>query len=74
MLVLSRKESQTIVIGEDIEVTIVALQGGRVKLAINAPRHVPIRRAELSASSGDPQAPAALTSALAELDPQLALA
>ncbi len=52
MLVLSRKESQSIVIGGDIEVTIVAIQGGRVKLAINAPRHVPIRRAELKPLAG----------------------
>lgn len=47
MLVLSRKESQTIVIGDEIELTVVAIQGGRVKLGITAPKDVPIRRSEL---------------------------
>lgn len=51
MLVLSRKETQTIVIDDDIELTVVAIQGGRVKLGISAPKHVPIRRSELGTSS-----------------------
>ena len=48
MLVLSRKESQTIVIGEEIELTVVAVQGGRVRLGISAPKNVPIRRSEVA--------------------------
>ena len=47
MLVLSRKQSQTIVIGDNIELTVIAVQGGRVKLGITAPRNVSIRRSEL---------------------------
>ena len=47
MLVLSRKESQSIMIGDQIEVKIVAIQGGRVQLGFSAPQDVRIRRAEV---------------------------
>jgi len=47
MLVLSRKVGQTIVLGEGIVVQVVKVQGGRVKLAIQAPASVAIRRGEL---------------------------
>jgi carbon storage regulator len=48
MLVLSRKEKQTIKIGDDVEVTVLRIQGNRVRLAISARREVPIRREELA--------------------------
>ena len=47
MLVLSRKPGESIVIGNDITVTVVAVEGGRVKLGFNAPREVPIHRTEV---------------------------
>lgn len=47
MLVLSRKVGQTIVVGENLVLQIVKVQGGRVKLAIQAPDTVRIRRGEL---------------------------
>jgi carbon storage regulator len=47
MLVVSRKEKQRIVVAENIKVTIVAIRGSRVKLGIEAPPSVPIRRCEL---------------------------
>lgn len=47
MLVLSRKVGQMIVVGEGIVVQVVKVQGGRVKLAIQAPASVTIRRGEL---------------------------
>jgi carbon storage regulator len=47
MLVLSRKCRQQIVIGNEIEITVVGVQGNCVKLGLNAPHHIPIRRAEL---------------------------
>ena len=50
MLVLSRKESQNIMIGDDIELTVVSVQGGRVRLGISAPKNVRIRRSELERS------------------------
>ena len=47
MLVLSRKTKQSIVIGDDIEITIVSIEGEQVKLGINAPKHVEIHRKEI---------------------------
>lgn len=47
MLVLTRKPSERIFIGDDIEVTVVAVSGGRVKLGFVAPADVPIQREEL---------------------------
>ena len=47
MLVLSRKVGETIVIGENIEVTVVEIQGNKVRLGIKAPRTIPVARSEL---------------------------
>ena len=47
MLVLSRKENETIVIDGNIRVTIIHCGRGKVKLGIQAPDHVSIMRAEL---------------------------
>lgn len=47
MLVLSRKKGERIVIGDDIEVVVVAVEGSRVRLAFSAPAEVPIRRQEV---------------------------
>ena len=44
MLVVARKVGQTILLGEDIEVTVVAVRGDQVRLAIKAPRSVTIQR------------------------------
>ena len=53
MLVLSRKESERLVIGENIIVTIVRLAGGTVRLGIEAPPEVSIRREELRCHNSD---------------------
>jgi carbon storage regulator len=47
MLVLSRKAEQRIRIGDDIEVTVLAVEGDHVKLGICAPRHITVLRHEL---------------------------
>lgn len=47
MLALSRKENEAIVIGNDIEVTILEVKGDQVKIGINAPKSVPVYRKEL---------------------------
>lgn len=48
MLILQRKEGESLCIGNDIEVTVVAVEGGRVRLAIKAPSEMIIVRSELS--------------------------
>ena len=67
MLVLSRQRDETIMIGDDIEITIVDIRGEKVRLGINAPPHVPVHRKEVyeaikrekeaSAQGGSGQAP-----------------
>jgi carbon storage regulator len=47
MLVLSRRESQRIRLGESIVLTIVRVNGDRVRVGIEAPPEVQVRRAEL---------------------------
>ena len=47
MLVLSRQRDETIMIGDDIEITIVDIRGEKVRLGINAPAHVPVHRKEI---------------------------
>ena len=47
MLVLSRKEGESILIGSDIELTVLECHGGDVKLGIRAPRDVVILRKEI---------------------------
>ncbi len=49
MLVLSRKVGQRIVIGDSIQLVVVAVQGNRVKLGIEAPDGMSIHRAEVFA-------------------------
>ncbi|RXI47048.1 carbon storage regulator [Clostridium tetani] len=47
MLVVGRKKGESIIIGDDIEVTVVKIDDGTVKLAISAPKDVTILRKEL---------------------------
>jgi carbon storage regulator len=47
MLVLSRHENEAIYIGDDVTVRIVAIQGDKVRLAIEAPRDVSVHREEV---------------------------
>lgn len=47
MLVLTRKKKESIMIGDEIEITILSVEGEQVKLGINAPRHVEIHRKEV---------------------------
>src|SRR5262245_16120572 len=54
MLVLSRKPGEQIVIGKDVALTVVAVQGQRITLGIEAPRGVRIVRGELKDRSDEP--------------------
>ena len=47
MLVLTRKTGETIQIGENIELTVVSVNGEQVKLGINAPKNIEIHRKEI---------------------------
>ena len=47
MLALSRKQGESIIVGNDIEITILEIKGAQVKVGINAPKSVPVYRKEL---------------------------
>ena len=59
MLVLSRKADQSLMLGPDITLTVLAIEGDRVKLGIQAPRDIAVLRRELLEQLQDSDVPAA---------------
>lgn len=51
MLILQRKAGESLLIGEDVEITILSVEAGRVRLAIQAPKDVTILRSELKTAA-----------------------
>ncbi len=49
MLVLTRKTNQTVLIGDEIEVTVLSVIGDKVRIGIQAPREIPVYREEVYA-------------------------
>jgi len=47
MLVLSRQKDESIMIGDNVEITIVDVRGGKVRLGIAAPKDIPVHRREV---------------------------
>ena len=47
MLALARKVNESIMIGNDIEITVLEIKGDQIKLGVKAPKSVPIYRKEL---------------------------
>ena len=47
MLVLSRQKNESIIIGDDVEITIVDVRGDKVRLGITAPKNIPVHRREV---------------------------
>lgn len=54
MLVLSRKVQESLVIGPDVTVTVLAIRGQRIQLGIDAPRSVVVLREEIVPTQGEP--------------------
>jgi len=72
MLVLTRKSNQSIMIGDDIEVSVLAIMGEKVRIGIQAPRTIPVFRKEVyleiqQERGEDPQAKQAVDEALNRL-------
>jgi carbon storage regulator len=47
MLVLSRHRDESIMIGDDVVITVVDIRGDKVRLGIDAPQHIPVHRQEV---------------------------
>lgn len=47
MLVLSRQRDESIMIGDDVEVTVVDIRGDKIRLGIRAPKEIPVHRKEV---------------------------
>ena len=47
MLILTRKQGESVAIGDDIQVTVVEIQGKQVKLGVKAPREIAVHRQEI---------------------------
>jgi len=72
MLILQRKAGESLLIGDEIEVSVLSVEAGRVRLAIEAPRNVSILRKELKnaaevnrEAAGEEASPLALLGVLA---------
>ncbi|MBT2687163.1 carbon storage regulator CsrA [Bacillus sp. ISL-47] len=61
MLVLTRKLKESIMIGDDIEISVLSIEGDQVKLGINAPKNVDIHRKEIYLSIQQENSSAAQT-------------
>ena len=51
MLILQRKEGESLLIGDEVGISVLAVEAGRVRLAIQAPRSVTILRSELKVAA-----------------------
>jgi len=70
MLVLTRKSHQSIMIGDDIEISVLSTSGEKVRIGIQAPREIPVFRKEVYLEIQQKNA-AAGTSTRAEVDEAL---
>ena len=57
MLVLSRKIGERVIIADNIEIMIVEIHGNRIRLGVNAPRDISVRRAEIPRTGEGGDAP-----------------
>lgn len=47
MLILSRKIGETLMVGDDVTVTVLGVRGGQVRMGINAPKNISVHREEV---------------------------
>lgn len=47
MLILTRRVGESVVIGDDVDVTVLGVKGNQVRLGVKAPREIPVHREEI---------------------------
>ncbi|QHB17911.1 carbon storage regulator CsrA [Mannheimia pernigra] len=47
MLILTRKIGEVLLVGDDVEITVLSIRGSQVKLGVNAPKEIPVHRQEI---------------------------
>lgn len=47
MLILTRKAGESLLIGDDVEITVLSVRGGQVKIGVKAPKNVSVHREEI---------------------------
>jgi len=47
MLILTRRVGETLIIGDDVVITVLGVKGNQVRIGINAPKNVPVHREEI---------------------------
>jgi carbon storage regulator len=47
MLILTRRVGETVMIGEEVTVTVLGVKGNQVRIGVNAPKHVAVHREEI---------------------------
>lgn len=62
MLILTRRIGETLMIGDDVTITVLGVKGNQVRIGVNAPKHVAVHREEIyqriqkeKTGEGDPQ-------------------
>jgi carbon storage regulator len=61
MLILTRKVGETVMVGDDVTVTIIGVKGNQVRIGISAPKNVAVHREEIYERIQRAQHPAPLT-------------
>ena len=47
MLILTRRMNETLMVGDDVRVTVLGINGNQVRIGVQAPRHIPVHRQEI---------------------------
>ena len=70
MLILTRRVGETLMVGDEVTVTVLGVKGNQVRIGVKAPKHVSVHREEIyerirAEQQSEPDGPAQATAALA---------